>query len=190
MAHGYNVLSIQRTNRRSPQVYVVTRFDCSLDFSWPNLILYLLAVLFVIDSRVCWSSMLLVMIATSSTHRRHVKLVSILVWVVHLALFISLLISSISVAYWVTASTPPCLMLLLIFMGLVMPCLVLMVAVRFWLRRSVRFHVAIPVNIWKFPWGRKCATTSQRHFTHCARTLQVAWKFKYRKFQLLVVCYK
>ena len=29
MAHGYNVLSIQRTNRRSPQVYVVTRFDCS-----------------------------------------------------------------------------------------------------------------------------------------------------------------
>ena len=29
MAHGYNVLSIQRTNRRSPQVYVVTRFDCN-----------------------------------------------------------------------------------------------------------------------------------------------------------------
>ena len=117
----------------------------SLDFSWPNLILYLLAVLFVIDSRVCWSSMLLVMIATSSTHRRHVELVSILVWVVHLvfgAFFISLLISSISVAYWVTASTPPCLMLLLIFMGFVMPCLVLMVAVRFWLRRSVRSHVA------------------------------------------------
>ena len=71
----------------------------SLDFSWPNCILYLLAVLFVIDSRVCWSSMLLVMIATSSTHRRHVELMSILVWVVHLALFISLLISSISVAY-------------------------------------------------------------------------------------------
>ena len=113
----------------------------SLDFSWPNLILYLLAVLFVIDSRLCWSSMLLVIIATSSTHRRHVELVSILVWVVHLAFFISLLISSISVAYWVTASTP-CLMLLLIFMGFVMPCLVLMVAVRFWLRRSVRFHVA------------------------------------------------
>ena len=67
------------------------------------------------------------------------------VWVVHLALFISLLISSISVAYWVTASTPPCLMLLLILMpimGLVMPCLVVMVAVRFWLRRSVRSHVA------------------------------------------------
>ena len=61
--------------------------------------------------------MLLVMIATSSTHRRHVELVSILFWVVHLTLFISLLISSISVAYWVTASTPPCLMLLLIFMG-------------------------------------------------------------------------
>ena len=29
MAHGYNVLSIHRTNRRSPQVYVVTRFDCT-----------------------------------------------------------------------------------------------------------------------------------------------------------------
>ena len=115
----------------------------SLDFSWPNWILYLFAVLFVMDSRVCWSSMLLVMIATSSTHSsRHVELVSMFVWVVHLALFISLLISSISVAYWVTASTPLCLMLLLIFMGLVMPCLVLMVAVRFWLRRSVRSHVA------------------------------------------------
>ena len=95
--------------------------------------------------RVCWSSMLLVMIATSSTHSRHVELVSMFVWVVHLALFISLLISSISVAYWVTASTPPCLMLLLILMpimGLVMPCFVVMVAVRFWLRRSVRSHVA------------------------------------------------
>ena len=46
----------------------------SLDFPWPNWILYLFAVLFVIDSRVCWSSMLLVMIATSSTHRRHVEL--------------------------------------------------------------------------------------------------------------------
>ena len=113
----------------------------SLDFSWPNWILYLFAVLFIIDSRVCWSSMLLVMIATSSTHSRHVELVSIFVWVVHLALFISLLISSISVAYWVTASTP-CLMLSLIFMGLVVPCLVLMMAVRFWLRRSVRSHVA------------------------------------------------
>ena len=121
----------------------------SLDFSWPNLILDLFAVLFVIDSRVCWSSMLLVMIATSSTHRRHVELVSMFVWVVHLALFISLLISSISVAYWVTASTPPCLMLLLIVMGLVMLCLVLMVAVRFWLRRSVRSHVA-PSHPYKF----------------------------------------
>ena len=89
--------------------------------------------------------MLLVMIATSSTHRRHVELVSmlfLLFLVLSLALFISLLISSISVAYWVTASTPPCLMLLLIFIGLVMPCLVLIVAVRFWLRWSVRFHVA------------------------------------------------
>ena len=38
MAHGYNVLSIQRTNRRSPQVYVVTRFDCTRyghHRSWP-----------------------------------------------------------------------------------------------------------------------------------------------------------
>ena len=51
----------------------------SLDFSWPNWILYLFAVLFLIDSRVCWSSMLLVMIATSSTHSKHVELVSIFV---------------------------------------------------------------------------------------------------------------
>ena len=114
----------------------------SLDFSWPNWSLYLFAVLFVIDSRVCWSSMLLVMIATSSTHRRHVELVSMNVRLGCTFGLISLLISSISVAYWVTASTPPCLMLLLILMGLVMPCFVLMVAVRFWLRRSVKSHVA------------------------------------------------
>ena len=36
MAHGYNVLSIQRTNRRSPQVYVVTRFDCNGNWELNN----------------------------------------------------------------------------------------------------------------------------------------------------------
>ena len=34
----------------------------SLYFPWPNWILYFFAVSFIIDSRVCWSAMLLVMI--------------------------------------------------------------------------------------------------------------------------------
>ena len=130
--------------RAKTLIFVIVYLRREWEARWQQTALGRHAVLFVIDSRVCWSSMLLVMIATSSTHSRHVELVSMFVWVVHLALFISLLISSISVAYWVTASTPPCLMLLILMpiMGLVMPCLVVMVAVRFWLRRSVRSHVA------------------------------------------------
>ena len=95
----------------------------------PNLILYLLVVSFLMDSRVWWSLMLLVMIATSPTHSRHSKLTSLFLC---LAMFISLVISYMRVAYCVTASTPPCLMLLFMAMGLVLPCLVRIVAVRFW----------------------------------------------------------
>ena len=46
--------------------------------------------------------MLLVIIATSSTHSRHVDLSSILIWFVVFARLMSLLISSTSVAYCVT----------------------------------------------------------------------------------------
>ena len=64
----------------------------------------LCVVWLVNDSRVCWSSMLLVIIAMSSTHSRHVDL-SILIWFVVFARLMSLLISSISMAYCVTAKT-------------------------------------------------------------------------------------
>ena len=55
-----------------------------------------------------------------------------------------MVISSIRVAYWVTASIPP-LMLLLMCIGLVRPCLVLILASRFGFSLSVRFQVA-PVH--------------------------------------------
>ena len=56
---------------------------------------------------------------------------------------IALLISSISVEYWATAKTPPCLMLFcVILIGLVFPKAVLIVAVRFWFSLPVRFQAA------------------------------------------------
>ena len=106
----------------------------------PNLILYLSAISSVICSMVFWSFMLFVMIATSSTHSRHFDSGSIFICCVSFLSCISLFISSISVAYCVTASTPLCRMLLLIFMSLVLPCVVLIEAVRFWFSLSVMFH--------------------------------------------------
>ena len=70
--------------------------------------------------------------ATSSIHRRHPPTVWLPIWVVPIFSFcISLAISSIRLAYSITDSTPPCLMLSLIFMVLVFPYCVLIVAVRF-----------------------------------------------------------
>ena len=81
--------------------------------------------------------------ATSSIHRSPIEFLSIVVFSFVLFLSISLLISSISVEYWVTAKTPPCLMLLFfILIGLVFPKAVLIVAVRFWFSLSVSFQAA------------------------------------------------
>ena len=93
-----------------------------LDFSCPNCILYLLAVSSVIFSSIFWSSMLLVISATSSTQRRHVESSSILLSGLCFAIMISLFISSISVAYCVTANTPPWRMLFLIVDSHAMQC--------------------------------------------------------------------
>ena len=101
-------------------------------FSWPNLIWYLFAISSVMFS-IFWSSFLFLWInATSSIHRRHPPTVWLPIWVVPIFSFcISLAISSIRLAYSITDSTPPCLMLSLIFMVLVFPYCVLIVAVRF-----------------------------------------------------------
>ena len=99
------------------------------------------AVSVVICRSFFWSWGLFVIMATSSTQDRQVDVLCILLF--RLLFFsICLFISSISVAYCVTASTPPCLMLLVICMGLVCPSDVLIFAVRFSLRLSVRFHIA------------------------------------------------
>ena len=85
--------------------------------------------------------------ATSSTHSKQVADGCMsLAWFVFVC-SISLFISSISVAYCVTASIPPCLMLLCILMVLVFPREVRMLAVRLWLSLSVMFHSA-PVHPW------------------------------------------
>ena len=102
------------------------------------------AVSVVICRRVFWSWRLFVIMATSSTQSRQVDVLCILLFRL-LCFSICLFISSMSVAYCVTASTPPCLMLLVICMGLVCPSDVLIFAVRFWLSLSVRFHIA-PVH--------------------------------------------
>ena len=68
------------------------------------------------------SSLFLWIRATSSIHSRHpcIWLPPIFVIPVFSSL-ISLAISSMRFAYWITDSTPPCLMLSLIFIGLVFP---------------------------------------------------------------------
>ena len=104
-------------------------------FSWPNLIWYLFAISSVMFS-IFWSSFLFLWIsATSSIHRRHPPTVWLPIWVVPIFSFcISLAISSIRLAYSITDSTPPCLMLSLIFMVLVFPycgCVVFLKASHF-----------------------------------------------------------
>ena len=110
-------------------------------FSWPNFRWYLFDISSVMFS-IFWSSSLFLWIrATSSIHSRHpcIWLSPIFVIPVFFSL-ISLAISSMRFAYSITDSTPPCLMLSLIFIGLVFPNLVLIFAVRFLLMFFTRFH--------------------------------------------------
>ena len=103
-------------------------------FSWPNLIWYLFAISSVM-SKIFWSSFLfygLMLHRPSIGGTPPPPTVRIPIWVVPIFSFcISLAISSIRLAYSITDSTPPCLMLSLIFMVLVFPYCVLIVAVRF-----------------------------------------------------------
>ena len=88
------------------------------------------------------------MMATSSTQSRQVDMLCILLSRL-LYFSICLFISSISVAYCVTARTAPWRMLFVMCMVLVYPIDVLIFAVRFWLSLSVRFHIA-PVHLCLF----------------------------------------
>ena len=103
----------------------------TLHLAAPNSMWYFLAIWFVMSS-IFWSLFLSWWIRhTSSIHSRESIITS---WSVSMPRFLfcsSLAISSISVAYSMTDSTPPCLMLSLIFIGSVRPYLVWILAVRF-----------------------------------------------------------
>ena len=103
----------------------------TLHLAAPNSMWYILAIWFVTSS-IFWSLFLSWWIRhTSSIHSKESIITS---WFVSMPRFLfcsSLAISSISVAYSMTDSTPPCLMLSLIVIGSVRPYLVWIIAVRF-----------------------------------------------------------
>ena len=97
------------------------------------------------SSRVCFSFALVSRMRTSSIHRRHATLVFVLgILIPRVVPCISLFISSISRAYCSTDRTPPCRMLSLIWIFLVGPNFVWIVAVRF----SLSFFII--AHIWEF----------------------------------------
>ena len=100
------------------------------------------------SSRVCFSFTLVSRMRTSSIHRRHATLVFVLgILIPRLVPCISLFISSISRAYCSTDRTHPCRMLSLIWIFLVGPNFVWIVAVRFSLSF---FIIAIFGNLFLF----------------------------------------
>ena len=113
----------------------------NFDFASPNSMWYLLAISCVIFSIACSSSVSDDTSATSSIHRRHpVDCYRLSNFGPSLCFCISLFISSIINAYCITDSTPPCLMLSLMFILPVSPYLVLSLAVRFVFRSFIIFH--------------------------------------------------
>ena len=118
-------------------------------FSFPNTMRYLLEISFVMSSIFCISWALLLIRTISSMYSRHPNLGCdvLFVFTPSSYLLISSDISSITVAYISTESTPPCLMLSLIFISLVLPYCVFIVAVRLVFMSYVicQFSVYIPL---------------------------------------------
>ena len=112
----------------------------------PNWMWYLFATWLVMFSISCSFSGLWWIRHTSSIHSRESRV--IFVWVTYpiFLCFSSLAISSMRVAYSITERTPPCLMLSLMFIFLVSPYLVWILAVRFELRFLIvlRFLPSMP----------------------------------------------
>ena len=108
----------------------------------PNSMWYLFANSFVILSIFCSSLGSLLIKATSSIHSKHPigSLVQSMLGPIY-SLIISLFMSSISRAYWITDSTPPYLMLSFMLICRVLPCLVFKVAFRLLLSYFTNFHV-------------------------------------------------
>ena len=102
----------------------------TLHFAAPNCIWYLLATWLVTSSISCSLSRSWWIRHTSSIHRSESRVMFAWVTYPRFLCLSSLAISSISVAYSITDSTPPCLILSLICIFLVSPCLVCILAVR------------------------------------------------------------
>ena len=110
-------------------------------FASSNSMWYLFAMLCVIFSIACSSSVSDDTSDTSSIHRRHpVHCCRLSNFDPSLCFCISLFISSIMNAYCITDSTPPCLMLSLMLILRVSPYLVLSLAVEFVLRSFIICH--------------------------------------------------
>ena len=103
---------------------------------------YIHATSFVIFNIFWSSSGLLLINATSSIHRRQpIGSFVQLSFGPIFSFMISLLISSMRRAYWITDRTPPCLMLSFIWISLVFPCLVFSVAFRLLFSSFTSFQV-------------------------------------------------
>ena len=130
-------------------VWTLLPIFITLLFSFPNTMQYLLEISFVMSSIFCISWALLLIRTTSSMYSRHPSLGCdvLFVFTPSSYLLISSAISSITVAYISTESTPPCLMLSLIFISLVLPYFVFIVAVRLVFMSFVicQFYVSIPL---------------------------------------------
>ena len=130
-------------------VWTLLPIFITLLFSFPNTMRYLLEISFVMSNIFCISWALLLIRTTSSMYSIHPNLGCdvLFVFTPSSYLLISSAISSITVAYISTESTPPCLMLSLIFISLVLPYFVFIVAVRLVFMSFVicQFYVSIPL---------------------------------------------
>ena len=102
----------------------------TLHFAAPNSMWYFRATWFVMSSISCSVLRSWCMRQTSSIHRKVFTFSPVSVTITRSCSFNSFNISSMSVAYSMTYSSPPCLILSLILISLVSPCLVWIFAVR------------------------------------------------------------
>ena len=112
----------------------------TLHFAAPNCMWYLLDTWLVTSSISCSFSRLWWIRHTASIHRNESRMMFACVTYPRFLCLSSLAISSISVAYSITDSTPPCLILSLICIFLISPCLVCILAVRLELRFLIIFR--------------------------------------------------
>ena len=132
----------------------------TLHFAAPNCMWYLLATWLVTSSISCSFSRSWWIRHTSSIHRSESRVMFACVTYPRFLCLSSLAISSISDAYSITDSTPPCLILSLICIFLVSPCLVCILAVRLELR-----FLAATKQLYKWYFPSVCLSVCHTFFT-------------------------